>query len=95
MRLLNIANQEEIIDSLERASYEVTCRENLLNYMIKNNLKDTDAYREYWEEYLYFSKAYEVLKHNFQLKYVQEYAGKDFKGRWEVDFFTKEIKLYD
>jgi hypothetical protein len=95
MRLLTIEDQEHIIDALERASYEVTCRENLLNHMIRNDLKDTDAYKEYWEEYLYFTKAYEVLKKNFQLNYVQKHAGENFKGRWEVDFFTKEIKLYD
>jgi hypothetical protein len=94
MRLLNIENKEDAINALERASYEVLCRQNIINYMISNNMKGTDNYNEYWEEYLYFSKAYEVLKKNFQVNYILKLEP-DFRGRWEVDFFTKEVKLYD
>ncbi len=95
MRLLEIPDKDEQIAILERAAYEVECRNNIINYMVSNGLKDSESYKEYWEEYLTYSKAYNKLKYDFQINYIIPNAGKKFNGHWEINFFTKEIMLYD
>lgn len=95
MRLLEIPNQEEEIKILERASYEVQCRQQIITFMINNNMNENENYKKYWEEYILYTQAYNVLKLNFQNNFIKKYAGQDFSGNWEVDFNTKEIKLYD
>lgn len=95
MRLLEINNQEEMIAILERASYEVQCRRNIINFMINDGMNNTENFNKYWEEYILYTKAYDKLKHDFQVNHVIPNAGENFQGRWEVDFNTREIKLYD
>lgn len=91
MRLLEIPNQEEEIQILERASYEVACRSNIINFMINDGMNETDNFKKYWDEYILYTKAYDQLKYEFQ----RDHIPKDFNGQWEIDFNTKEIKLYD
>ena len=91
MRLLEIPNQEEVILTLERASYEVSCRQNIINFMVRDGMIETDNFKKYWNEYILYTKAYDQLKYEFQDTYIS----KDFSGNWEIDFNTKEIKLYD
>lgn len=95
MRVLEIPNQDELITVLERAAYEVSCRNNIINFMIQNGLKESDSFKEYWEEYLVYFKAYEKLKYEFSINHVKPNAGKNFNGQWEVNFHTKEIILHD
>jgi hypothetical protein len=66
MRLLEIPNQEEEIRILERANFEVLCRQNIIKYMIKDGI-DTNSkeYKNYWNEYLLYTQAYEKLKLDF------------------------------
>ena len=40
MRLLEIDNQEEMVAILERASYEVQCRRNIINFMINDGMNN-------------------------------------------------------
>lgn len=91
MRLLEIPNQEEIILILERANYEVQCRKSIINFMVSDGLNETENFKKYWNEYILYTKAYEQLKYEFQ----RDYIPKDFSGNWEIDFNTKEVKLYD
>lgn len=95
MRLLEIPNQEEEIKILERASYEVNCRQNIINFMIRDGIDiNSENYKKYWDEYILYSIAYDSLKQDFQENKIMKYA-KDFKGNWEVDFKKRVIKIYD
>ena len=95
MRILNIDNQNEILNILERADYEVSCRRNIINFMIRDGMNNTENFQKYWDEYILYTKAYDKLKYEFQRDYIIPNAGENFTGRWEVDFRTQEIKLYD
>lgn len=96
MRLIEIPNQEREISILERASYEVQCRENIINFMI-NSRKDLNDnnFKKFWEEYIYYTMAYDHLKIEFQNSQILKQLGENFSGSWEVDFKTREIKIYD
>lgn len=95
MKLLNIVNQEQIILTLETASYEVQCRQNIINLMVRDGLSDNDNFKKFWNEYKLYSKAYDQLKYEFERDYIRPNMPQDFQGQWEVDFYTKEIKVYD
>lgn len=95
MRLLEIPNQEEEIMILERANFEVQCRQNIISFMVKDGMTDNDNYKKYWEEYILYNKAYAKLKNDFQNNCIIPNVEKNFQGSWEVDFNTKEIRLYD
>lgn len=96
MRLLEIPNQEEEIKILERASYEVSCRQNIINFLIKDGIDLNDKkYKNYWDEYILYTIAYDQLKQNFQENQILKAMGQDFTGNWEVDFQKRVIKIYD
>lgn len=95
MRLLEIPNQEQEIAILERANYEVQCRQNIITFMVNDGMTNNDNYKKYWDEYILYTKAYDRLKQEFQDNQVIPNAGEGFNGSWEVDFQKKEIRLYD
>ena len=95
MKLLEIPNKEQIILTLETASYEVQCRQNIINLMIRDNLTETESFKKFWNEYKLYTKAYDQLKHEFERDYILPNAGENFQGKWEVDFYTKEVKISD
>lgn len=96
MRLLEIPNQEEEIRILQRASYEVQCRENIINFMVNDGKDSSDEnFKKYWDEYILYSIAYDNLKMDFQENQILKHLGQNFQGSWEVDFRKKEIKIYD
>ena len=95
MKLLEIPNQEQIILTLETASYEVQCRQNIINLMVRDNLTETENFKKFWNEYKLYTKAYDHLKYEFERDYILPNVGEDFQGEWEVDFYTKEVKISD
>lgn len=96
MRLLEIPNQEEEIRILERANFEVLCRQNIIKYMIRDGINtNSQEYKNYWNEYLLYTQAYEKLKLDFQNNIILKILGEDFQGDWEVIFDSKEVRIYD
>lgn len=96
MKILEIENQEAEINVLYRASYEVQCRENIIKFMLNDGKDISDAhFKKFWDEYILYSMAYDKLKSEFQQNQILKHLGEDFIGSWEVDFTTKEIKIYD
>ena len=95
MKILEIPNQEQIILTLETASYEVQCRENIINLMVRDGFTSNESYKKFWDEYKLYSKAYDHLKHEFEQNYILPNAGENFQGTWQVDFYTKEITISD
>jgi hypothetical protein len=81
------------LNILERAYLETTARENILNYMILNNQKDTERYQEFWNEYILYLKAYNDIKNEFVLNCINSIVGHPFRGNWTVDFDKKEVIL--
>jgi hypothetical protein len=41
MKIINLKDKEQEINILERLHMEVTARENIINFMIQNNMKST------------------------------------------------------
>jgi hypothetical protein len=62
---IDMSNYSKELDTLERTMYELKGRENVINFMIINGLKSHENYNYFWEEYLLYLKAYEILKKEF------------------------------
>ena len=95
MQTITIPDQEKVINVLKRANYEVSGRQQIINFMIANNMRNHDSFKEYWQEYLDYLMAYEVLKDKFEKEYIIPAVGENAAKKWEVDFITDEIRLYN
>lgn len=86
-------NYSEQINELQRAEYEVTARENILNLMVNNNQKQSIYYKEIWNEYLEQLKQYINIKNKFYTLCVEDIAKNLKASKWGVDFNRKELIL--
>lgn len=95
MRIIEIPNQKEAILVLEKINYEVQGHQNILNFMIINNLTDSAQYKKCWNEYLALLKQYDIEKENFRKTYIVPEVGNNFNGTWEVNFITQEVSIHE
>ena len=96
MITLRLTEATDDINKLERIFYEMKARESIFNFLILNNMQNTENYQFMWEEYLCYLKVYEDLKEEFRIKYIIPNAPKNFKGKWELYFNKRgEIIIYD
>lgn len=82
---------EEISNNLERLQYEVESRKQILAYIIN---KDVDFlnqfFNKYYDEYIYFFIEYNLMKNDFEKKYLKNIIDKNFI-KWSLDFNTREV----
>lgn len=82
---------EEISNNLERLQYEVESRKQILAYIIN---KDADFlnqfFNKYYDEYIYFFIEYNLMKNDFEKKYLKNIIDKNFI-KWSLDFNTREV----
>lgn len=95
MRTINIENQKTIISKMERMSYEIECRKNILEFLITQNQLNSETYQNYWEEYLMYRKAFDKLKYDFSQQYIVPVVKNPETAHWKIDFNTGEIQIYD
>ena len=94
MRTITIPDQKQAIAPLKKANYEVHGRQQIINFMVTNGMKDHPNFKEYWQEYLNYMMAYEKLKEEFYKIHIAPIeTNRDV--RWEVDFIYDEIRIYD
>lgn len=79
--------------AIERLYLETSGRENILNFMIQNNYKDSDRYQEYWDEYIHYLKAYNDVKSRF-VSTVLEKITEEPIANWRLNFEKKEVVFY-
>lgn len=94
--ILQGQKEEELLRILERAHYEVTGRENIVNFMAINNMTDQEVYKNYWNEYLQYLKAYNKIKNTFTDIIVKPMLQEEESSKnWHVDFDKKELVIYE
>lgn len=84
------------LNTLERAHYEVTTRQNILNFMSINDMLNTESYHQVFEEHIVMLKIYEDLKIDFsQWMLNNKIIDASFNGVWNINFRMKEVELDD
>lgn len=95
IQIISVQNYEEELRVLERIYLEVSARENILNFMINTNQKDTEKYQSFWEEYLSYLQAYNIIRQEFVANCINKELGRQANGTWSVDFAKKEVTIND
>lgn len=92
---VDISNFYEL-NTLERVHYEVTTRQNILNFMSINDMINTESYNQIFEEHIVMLKIYEDLKSDFsQWMLNNKIIDASFNGVWNINFKMKEVELND
>ena len=92
---VDISNFYEL-NTLERVHYEVTTRQNILNFMSINDMINTESYNQIFEEHIVMLKIYEDLKNDFsQWMLNNKIIDASFNGVWNINFKMKEVELND
>ena len=94
-KIIDVSSYETNLRILERAYLEITGRENVVNYMVVSGQANGEHYKSFWEEYIYYLKAYEIIKKDFIDNCINEILGYNFIGEWKIDFEAKEVTLYE
>ena len=89
--ILDMSKFENEINSLERIHYEIDARTRIINLMIEEgNYEHNDNFNKYWETFLEYIKAYNVLKNKFYENHLSEYE----EGTWELDFMSRQVTIH-
>ena len=88
--LAKINVPEELSSYIESLHYEVNSRSSLLTFAMGKGMGDTDAFKQYHDEYREFFMKYEVAKQELYDRFIR----KDWDGQkvnWKLDFPTHTI----
>ena len=78
---------------LERLSYEINAHQNILMYMIQNNLINFNNFHKIHDEYLQFYKKFIILRQEIEQKYIISEEKKFIS--WKLDFETQTLIIYN
>jgi hypothetical protein len=88
-------NFTDNVNKLQKAHYEVMGRQNIINYMISNDMKNQPTYTEIWTEYLDCLAKYDAIKKEFTTICVSKIMSENnitiTTQTWTIDFDKKEL----
>ena len=90
--LAKINVPEELSSYIESLHYEVNSRSSLLTFAMGKGMGDTDAFKQYHDEYREFFMKYEVAKQELYDRFIR----KDWDGQkvnCKLDFPTHTIYI--
>ena len=89
--ILDMSEFENEINVLERIHYEIDARSRIINLMIdEGTTEHNETFNKYWETFLEYIKAYNILKNKFYENHLSEYK----EGTWALDFMSKQVTIY-
>ena len=77
-------------DYLERLSYEVDARKDLLAFLLERGQEESDSFRRYHREYVDLRAQYELAKKELADRFV---APEHPEGVWRLDFATATLTI--
>ena len=90
-KIIDVKDYPDELNSLERLHYEVQGRENVINFLIRQEQKNTSFFEEIWEEYLVYLKLYQEMKNNFEINCINKILENKNYTKWSVLFDKKEV----
>ena len=82
---------DKMVDYLESLQYECNARADLLAFLIRSGLKDTEGFESYHAEYVKFHIEYEIAKKELDTLYLRPVCKQPYK--WNLNFGTKEVTI--
>ena len=94
-RILDVSDYQKELNILERVHFEVRARENIITFLLQKNQGDTPAYKKYYEEYIQYLKAHDIVKKEFGDKCINQILGYEYTNSWTVKYDEKEVIIYE
>ena len=94
-RTLDISNYQEELNVLERIHFEVRARENIITFLLQKNQGNTPEYKKYYEEYIQYLKAHDIIKKEFENKCINQILGYNYTNNWTIKYDEKEVIIYE
>ena len=85
-----IIADRNFIDDLERLQFEVQARQNIIGYILNNDIK-SETFDQYHAEYIDLFRQYEKKKLEVETLYVK--PALPTATKWELDFETGELTI--
>ena len=86
-----IENYDEELKELEKLFYETNASAEIVALLINKQMKNTEAFDQYWIEYLNLFIKYQHAKNKFSNEVVSKYI--QGPVNWNIDFENKVCKI--
>ena len=99
MKTYTVEVNQELVNYIERLSYEEASYKDVILTMLEAHQNDTDSsvikspvFRAYQEEYSRVKAEYEMAKKQITEEYIPDCL-KDHRTEWNLDFTTNELTI--
>lgn len=99
MKEFKIEIKREISEYLERLSFEISSRSDIITMLIENHRNDNDAsvlsseaFKAYSEQLTSAKAAFEIAKREFEDTQIPD-VFKDHKYEWSLDYKTRILTI--
>ena len=89
-QIVDLSEYEDEINLIERLQYEADARKEICAYMVDTEQNHTEAYQNYFEEYIQYRKAFDMEKNRFVNNEILK--NQEVKT-WRIDYATKTITI--
>lgn len=91
-QIIDLSDYEKELNLLERLQHETEARKEICAYLVDTHQSKTDAYQEYFEEFIQYKAAFDIEKDRFIREEVQPML-KDIIKSWRINFYDREIEI--
>lgn len=91
-QIIDLSDYEKELNLLERLQHEAEARKEICAYLVDTHQSKTDAYQDYFEEYIQYRAAFNMEKDRFVNEEVSKLIDKPFLN-WRINFYDKEIEV--
>lgn len=84
---------QELSNYIESLHYELSARQDLLSFLVRNNLQESEGFKRYHEEYIDFYTQYQLAKSNLENDILIPLIGGKFS--WTLDFSSQEVTIIE
>lgn len=91
-QIIDLSGYEKELNLLERLLHETEARKEICAYLVDTHQSKTDAYQEYFEEFIQYRAAFNMEKDRFVNEEVSKMVDKPIMN-WRINFYDKEIEI--
>ena len=91
-QIIDLSDYEHELNFLERLMHETEARKEICAYLVDTHQNKTEAYKEYFEEFIQYRIAFNIEKDRFVKENIQPNIEGTIKS-WSINFYDKEIEL--
>lgn len=91
-QIIDLSEYEQELNLLERLQHETEARKEICAYLVDTHQNHSEAYQEYFEEFIQYRMAFEMEKDRFIKEEVKRLVDEPILN-WRINFYDKEIEV--